>query len=183
MFFLKSFFVFLLIFYVTACNNTSIKEIKNYSKNNTPIEVTKNVTIYYTDMGNSKMKLVSPQVYKYTINNEMILECPDGLEITYYDTLQNIESIMVANYGKFYSKREYMMAKDNVVFYNKNKDTLFTNLLHIYFAKDSIYTNSWVKISSETGVISGSEMVANSNFTFYKLMNIKNSHIKYEEEK
>jgi LPS export ABC transporter protein LptC len=174
--------IYLLLPVLLSCNNTSIKEIKNFSVSETPLELTKGVTMYYSDMGNSKMKLISPEVYRYTINNEMILECPEGLEITYYDTMQNIESVMLANYGKFYSKREYMIVKDNVVFYNKNKDTLFTNLLHIYFAKDSIYTDSWVKIASENGIISGSELQANSNFTFYKLMNIKNSHIQYEDK-
>jgi LPS export ABC transporter protein LptC len=174
--------VYLLFLVLFSCNSTTIKEIKNFSVSETPVELTKGVTMYYSDMGNSKMKLLSPEVYRYTINNEMILECPEGLEIIYYDTLQNVESVMLANYGKFYSKREYMLAKDNVVFYNKNKDTLFTNLLHIYFAQDSIYTDSWVKISSENGIISGSALQANSNFTFYKLMNIKNSHIQYEDK-
>jgi len=54
-----------------------------------------------------------------------------------------------------------MVVKENVVFFNKNRDTLFTDLLNIYFQKDSIYTNRPVKVSSENGVILGNELVAN----------------------
>ena len=139
--------------------------------------------MYYSDMGNSWMRLVSPEVHRFEDNSNMILECPIGMELTFFDTLENIESVLMANYGKLYTKDQYMVVKEDVVFYNENKDTLFTDLLNIYFQKDSIYTDRPVKVSSENGVITGNELVANSNFTFYRLLNIKDSHINYEESK
>jgi len=139
--------------------------------------------MYYTDMGNSKMKLISPEVHRFEDNSNMILECPAGMELTFLDSLENVESVLIANYGKLYTKDQFMMVKEDVVFFNENNDTLFTDLLNIYFQKDSIYTNRPVRVSSKNGIISGNELVANSNFTFYRLLNIKDSHINYEESK
>jgi LPS export ABC transporter protein LptC len=174
-----SFFSLLII----GCSS-SVEQIKNLSSNNSkPIEITNGVTMYYSDMGNSKMRLISPEVHRFEDQLEMTLECPTGMELTFYDSLENIESVLIADYGKLYTKEQYMIVKENVVFYNNNRDTLFTDLLNIYFLKDSIYTNRPVKVSSENGVILGNELVANSNFTFYRLLNIKNSHINYEESK
>lgn len=174
------FVVTLLLFY--NCNSvTEIKELS--SDGESSVEITKGVTMYYSDMGNSRMRLVSPEVHRFEDNSNMILECPIGMELTFFDTLENIESVLMANYGKLYTKDQYMVVKEDVVFYNENKDTLFTDLLNIYFQKDSIYTDRPVRVSSENGVISGNELVANSNFTFYRLLNIKDSHINYEESK
>jgi LPS export ABC transporter protein LptC len=165
-----------------GCN--SVNEIKELSsEGDDPVEVTKGVTMYYSDMGDSKMRLVSPEVHRFEDNTNMILECPIGMEITFFDSLENIESVLKANYGKLYTKDQYMVVKEDVVFYNESRDTLFTDLLNIYFQKDSIYTDRPVKVSSENGVITGNELVANSNFTFYRLLNIKDSHINYEESK
>ena len=178
----KSAYLVGLLFILQGCN--SVNEIKEVSSlPETSVEITKGVTMYYTDMGNSKMKLISPEVHRFEDNSNMILECPAGMELTFLDSLENIESVLIANYGKLYTKDQFMVVKEDVVFFNENNDTLFTDLLNIYFQKDSIYTNRPVRVSSKNGIISGNELVANSNFTFYRLLNIKDSHINYEESK
>ncbi len=175
--------LYIISFLSYGCSS-SVDQIKNFSSDySSPVEVTNGVTMYYSDMGNSKMRLISPEVHRFDDEKEMTLECPTGMELTFYDSLENIESVLIADYGKLYTKDQFMVVKENVVFYNKNRDTLFTDLLNIYFQKDSIYTNRPVKVSSQNGVILGNELVANSNFTFYRLLNIKNSHINYEKSK
>jgi len=171
-------FLFLSILVISSCNNN---EYINLPPTDQPDEITYSVIMYYSDMGKSKLKLVSPQVHRYNSKNETTLECPKGMKLTFYDSLQQIESVLVSDYGKLYTNDQYLFVKDNVVFYNNKKDTLFTDLLHIYFNKDSLYTDQQVKVSSENGVVYAEELVANSNFTFYQLLNIKDSHFKYEE--
>ncbi len=174
--------IFLLSIFITINCGSSVQEIKEISSSvSKPIEVTYGVKMIYSDMGNSKLQLISPEVHRFEKENEMIMLCPKGMELTFYDTLQRVESVLVSDYGKLYTKEQYMIVRDNVIFHNSNHDTLFTDLLNIYFEKDSIYTDQTVKVSSENGVLLGEELIANSNFTFYRLLNIKESHIKYEE--
>ena len=100
------FVVTLLLFY--NCN--SVTEIKELSSDGTSsVEITKGVTMYYSDMGNSRMRLVSPEVHRFEDNSNMILECPIGMELTFFDTLENIESVLMANYGKLYTKDHYQL--------------------------------------------------------------------------
>ena len=53
-------------------------------------------------------------------------------------------------------------------------------LLTIDFEKDSIYSKDQVTFSNKEGRISGKKLKANSNFTFFKLSDISDSHVNYE---
>ena len=70
----------------------------------------------------------------------MIMECPIGMELIFYDSLKNIESVLIADYGKLFSKKQLLNVRENVQFYNYKNDTLFAEELIIDFAKDSIFS-------------------------------------------
>ena len=166
-----------------SCSN-NLEEIKEVtSKTDAPDEITEGVIMLFTDMGKSKLKLESPLVYRFLELEKMKIECPNGMKVTFYDTLENIESILTANYGLLLSEDQYLKVRDSVVFQNNKKDRLNTELLNIYFEKDSIYTDKFVKVSTESGVISGTGLVSNSNFTKYELLNIRDSHYNVNENK
>ena len=105
------------------------------------------------------------------------------MKVTFYDSLENVESVLTANYGLLLSENQYLKVKDSVVFQNNKNDRLDTELLNIYFEKDSIYTDKFVKVSTESGVISGTGLVSNSNFTKYELLNVRDSHYNVSENK
>jgi len=166
-----------------SCSN-NLEEIKEVTaKSDGPDEITEGVIMLFTDMGRSKLKLESPLVYRFLDEENMKIECPEGMKVTFYDTLENIESVLTANYGLLLSDGQFLKVKDSVVFQNNKKDRLDTELLNIYFEKDSIYTDKFVKVSTESGVISGTGLVSNSNFTKYELLNIRNSHYNVNENK
>ena len=177
--FIVTSFLFLIILLMWSCNNNDVNTLPSKDQ---PVEITYQDSILYSDMGNSKIKLISKEVHRHDSKNETILECPKGMMLTFYDSLQQQQSVLKSDYGKFYTEDQYLLVKENVVFSNYKKDTLFTDLLHIYFKTDSLYTDQGVQVSSENGVVFADELIANSNFTFYQLLNIKDSHIKYEEQ-
>lgn len=159
-----------------SCSNDlgEIKEITNQVDG--PDEITEEVTMYFTDMGRSKLKLESPLIYRFFEEKHTKLECPEGMIVTFYDTLQQIESVLEANYGLLLSEDQYLKVKDSVVFTNYQGDRLDTELLNVYFGNDSIVTDAFVKVSTNDGVISGTGLVSNNNFTKYELLSITNSY-------
>ena len=168
---------------IISCSN-NLEEIKGVtSKSEAPDEITEGVIMLFTDMGKSKLKLESPLVYRFLEEGKTKIECPQGMKVTFYDTLENIESVLTANYGLLLSKDQYLKVQDSVVFQNSKNDRLDTELLNIYFEKDSIYTDKFVKVSTKSGVISGTGLVSNSNFTKYELLNIRDSHYNVNEKK
>ena len=68
-----------------------------------------------------------------------------------------------------------------MVFHN-NKGYIIYRPFEYLFRYDSLYTDQGVKVSSVNGVVYAQELIANSNFTYYQLLKIKDSHIKYEQE-
>ena len=166
-----------------SCSN-NLEEVKEVtSQSDGPDEITEGVIMLFTDMGKSKLKLESPLVYRFLDKEKMKIECPEGMKVTFYDTLENIESILTASYGLLLAQDQYLKVQDSVVFQNNKNDRLDTELLNIYFEKDSIYTDRFVKVSTENGVISGTGLVSNSNFTKYELLNIRDSHYNVNENK
>lgn len=164
-----------------SCSN-NLEEIKEVmSRKNGPDEVTEGVIMLFSDMGKSKIKLESPLVYRFLGEDKMKIECPNGMKVTFYDSLQQVESVLTANYGILLSDEQYLKVKDSVVFKNNKNDRLDTELLNIYFAKDSIYTDKFVKITTENAVIAGTGLVSNSNFTKYELLKIRDSHYNVNE--
>ena len=177
---INSCFFLMTILMLSSCSHDD--SIDHLPKQDQADEVTYEVEIYYSDLGKSKLRLVSPEVHRFTDKSNDVLECPNGMELTFYDSLQQVESVLISDYGKLFTNEQYLLVKDDVVFHNNKRDTLFTDLLNIYFDKDSLYTDQGVKVSSLNGVVHAQELIANSNFTFYQLLKIKDSHIKYEEE-
>ena len=110
------------------------------------------------------------------------MECPEGLKLIFYDSLNNIESTLIADYGKLFTEKEFLYVKNNVRFDNFNLDTLFAKELDIDFAKDSIYSEKMVIFSNSEGRISGTKLKANSNFTFFQLSDISEGHVNFETE-
>lgn len=167
-----------------SCGNTDA-EIKEISfANDGPQEVSEGVTMYFTDKGVAQLKLESPLMYRYAIKeeNEMRLECPIGMLVTFYDTAGRVESILSAKYGELYSNKEYIMVKDSVVFINNKQEELKTELLNIDFKKDCVYTHEKVTVTSPKGTITGMGLHSNSNFSKYKVHNISNGEYEFEEE-
>ena len=141
------------------------------------------VTLNFSEFGQSKLLLKSPKLVRFEDeNNQLIMECPIGLELVFYDSLKNIESVLVADYGKLFSQNQLLDVQRNVVFYNKQNDTLFAEELLIDFAKDSIYSKNEVTFSNIEGRITGNTLKANSNFTFFELSDISESHVNYKME-
>jgi hypothetical protein len=76
-------------------------------------------------------------------------------------------------------KKQLLKVRENVQFYNYNNDTLFAEELLIDFAKDSIYSEKLVTFSNIEGRITGRKLKANSNFTYFQMTDISESHVNY----
>jgi len=168
---------------VSCVENPEISDLNFYQEELQSTETATGVTLNFSDLGRSKLFLKAPKLIKtIDLNDQLIMECPDGLELIFYDSLKNIESVLIADYGKLFSELQFFIVKENVVFNNYKLDTLFAEELEIDFIKDSVYSEKLVTFSNSEGSITGNKLIANSNFTFFKLSNVSQSHINYNLE-
>ena len=57
---------------------------------------------------------------------------------------------------------------------------MFAEELIIDFAKDSVFSEKLVTFSNKEGRITGKKLKANSNFTFFELSDVSESHVNYD---
>ena len=171
-----------MLFLLSSCSNEKVSLPLNYrDKTDGLLETAIGVSLNFSELGKSKLLLNTPKLIKSEdFNKQMIMECPIGLELIFYDSLKNIESVLTADYGKLFSKKQLLEVKNNVQFYNYNNDTLFAEELIIDFAKDSIFSEKLVTFSNKEGRITGKKLKANSNFTYFEMSDISQSHVNYD---
>jgi LPS export ABC transporter protein LptC len=142
------------------------------SGKNLPSETMKDAEIMYSDSGKVKMKLMAVQLDRYPGEKEYI-EMPRGMNILFYDDSMKVSSRLKADYGIRYEKEGRMEAKRNVEVINVKGEKLNTEYLIWDEAKDSIYTKAFVKITTKDEVMWGDGLKSNSDFTKYKITNVK----------
>ena len=168
---------------ISCVEDNKINSLKYPNDENPSLETSTGVTLNFSDLGKSKLLLKAPKLIKLMGEEEkLIMECPEGLKLIFYDSLMRVESVLVADYGKLFSNDQQLFVRENVVFNNSNLDTLFAEELEIDFAKDSVYSEKLVTFSNSEGRIKGTKLKANSNFTFFQLSDVSESHVNYDLE-
>lgn len=160
----------LFIFFLSC--QTDIQTINQItSGKNLPSESMKDAEIMYSDSGKVKMKLTGAQLDRY-VDKEYI-EFPKGMKILFYDDSLKVSSQLKADYGIRYEKEGKMEAKRNVEVVNVKGEKLNTEHLIWDETKDKIYTEEFVKITTDEEVMYGDGLESNQDFTKYKIKNIK----------
>lgn len=122
------------------------------------------VEIYYSEKAKVQIKLVSPYLVN-KVEEEPLLYFPEGFTVFFYDSLMNLKSTISADYGISYEKKKIMEARHNVVVENLEKgEKLNTEELFWDRAKQTIYSNKFVKLTTGEQVITGDGLTSKEPF-------------------
>jgi len=101
------------------------------------------------------------------------LELKDGLRVQFFDEKGKKESELLSDYAIIDEENDIMQAEKNVVVRNVNGDVLETETLNWSQKKQEIFTDDFIKITTQNEVIFGQGLVSNQNFTKYTINKIK----------
>ncbi len=164
--------VFVLMYIIFVSGSDDTEKLQQFIQSENLTEVGTDVEILYTEWGELKAKIITPELTRYP-GDEGITEFLKGLKIYFYDAGQQIESSMTANYGKAFEKEEELLARDNVIVINVKGEKLNTEEL-IWKRRDKkIYSNKFVKITTADEIIFGDGLEANEDFTDYTIKKVK----------
>jgi LPS export ABC transporter protein LptC len=107
------------------------------------------------------------------VSENSYLEFTDGVRVQFFNAKGKKESNLVADYAKLHEESNLMIAKNNVSVRNVDGDVLESEELIWDQEKKEIYSEEFVKITTEHEVIYGNGFVSNQNFTKYMIKNIK----------
>lgn len=162
----------LLSFCLVACVNDLETVERVTATPDGPFQTSYDSKISYSEMGLNKMEIIAKQLDQYIVDEKLEMEMPQGIEIVFYDSLQNVQSRLTAQKGKFYSKNSKLMVQDSVVFLSENGESLITEELIWWQDSGIVSTEKHVKVIREDGIIYGKGLTAKEDFSNYTIRKI-----------
>jgi LPS export ABC transporter protein LptC len=143
-----------------------LDKIENITRNNNlPIETADELRIVYSSNAQVQMIMEAPLMERYA-GEKPYMELPLGFLMIFYDSLMNETSRISANYAIQYADDELIDARNDVVVENiENRERLNTEQLLWDQRKGIIYTESFVKITTNEEVLYGDGFESDERFT------------------
>ncbi len=153
-----------------SCTSNELEKVLEFTDfDSPPARSTLNVAYTFTDSGKVKNILKAGKLDQYQTADSAYSKISRGFELIFYDANSKFDGRLTAKNGYINGDNSVMIARDSVVFENKNKETLHTEELTWYEDSAKVYTNKFVTIERADGVIYGKGLTSNQNFTNYTI--------------
>lgn len=133
-----------------------------------PIESTFDMELVYTEAARIVMTLSAPRMDRYE-GEENYLEMPEGMEVFFFDSLMNVTSRMSARYAISYDDRDLIEARNDVVVVNERQEKLNTEQLTWDRSQGIIFSEKFVRVTTEDEVIYGDGLEADERFDQWEI--------------
>ena len=168
--------VFFLMFVSLACKKGN--KIPELDISNLPSLTVKYDTTVYFDSGRVAIKIIFPIMEQYDNLGDPYYEFKSGL---YVETFNPSGSIF-SKYARNTQNSNLWELRDSVVVINENNDMLETEVLFWDQTKDLIYTDRFVKFTSEDQVIMGTGFESDSHLRKRKIKRVSATIYLNDEE-
>jgi len=159
------------IFFATSCAPDLEKVNEISTVGNTVIEKGEDVEILYSEQGNLRAVIIARELTTYQAD-EPYMEFTKGVRLDFFNDALDTTSKLTANYGIYYRKKEEMMVRDNVVIINIKGERLDTEELVWKRNDQKIYSEKFVRITTNEEIIYGTGFQAKQDFSEYTIKNI-----------
>lgn len=137
------------------------------------IERATDVEILYSDSSVVRLSVQAPVLYNHITSGKERKEFPSGIEVDFFNEVGQTTSVMTAKYAMQYERQNKIVIQDSVVVVSANNETLETDELIWDEKNKRLYTDKWVKVSTEDEVIYGYGFSANEEFSYWKISKVR----------
>lgn len=158
---------------LVSCTSNKLDKVLKFSQLEAPpARSTTDVTYTYTDSGRVKNILEAGRLDNYQTADSTYSKIYDGFALTFFDKSGEFDGKLTARKGYIGPGNKIMIARDSVIFRNKEGETLHTEELTWYQDSAKVYTNKFVTIERKDDVIYGKGLTSNQNFTNYSIQQV-----------
>lgn len=168
-----AFSVFMALVMVSCDNTIEDIELVGEPTANMPISTSKNIVLDFSDSGLTKIILKSPFLERYPNSKDPYNLMPQGLEIIFMDSLGNVEATVQSNHAEHYPNKNILILTNDVRVKNLDGDRLNSERIIWNSKTKKITSEDFVKITTKNEIMYGDGLVADQDFTNYKINNIK----------
>lgn len=129
------------------------------------VEVIRDVVLLYSDSMKLQARIDGDKLVKYTGKEDPRDEFPEGVKVTFYDRSGHESSSLIADFGVRQGRKKEVKVIGNVLFKNVEGDQLETEELIWDEARQMVYTQKFVLVTTQDEKIWGMGFEANQNFT------------------
>ncbi len=124
----------------------------------------------FTDSGRIQVVTAAPLLRRYTPEKGTYNEFTEGLTVTFYDGQSEPTSHISSDYAKYLDTEKLWELRYNVKVRTEKNELLETELLFWEEEKDRVYTDRFVRITTEDRIMSGTGFESDSRFTKTKIL-------------
>ncbi len=157
----------------TSCKNDLKKIHQTIDRSMLNTERADSVTIIYSKEGVTKAQLFAKTFNHVQDAKPPYIEMKNGLRVLFYNDSMNLQSTLLAKYGRYFEQSGNVLVRDSVVVYNIKKEQLNTEELIWNEKLQKFYTDKFVKITTPTQIIFGNGLESNQNFSDYTILKVK----------
>ncbi len=137
-----------------------------------PSQTARDFTSTYTDSGKLQLVFSAPVMERYEKSEPPYTEFRSGIDVQFHDGNIKPVASVTARYAKLHDDRNLWELQDSVVAFNEAGEKLETELLFWDQKKDQIYTDRFVKITTEDQIIQGYGLESDPRLTRRKIKNL-----------
>ncbi len=156
-------------FFMAGCEN-DIEQVQALGKKKIGVEEGKNIISLLSNDGKLKAKLTAPLMLRFQ-QDSIKTEFPKSLHVDFFDTLTTKESELFAKYGRYLENDNKVFLKDSILFFSRNRDTLWCNELYWDQAKGTFFTDkpAIVNQGGNQKIYAAEGLIADQNFKWFTL--------------
>lgn len=164
-----------------SCNK-KIDTIRKSDIASLPSETVKDFTTTFTDSARTQLVMTSPLMERYTNRKDPYSEFRYGIDVVFYDGHPEPVGSLTAKYARFDENKNLWEMKDSVIAINEKNEILETELLYWDQDKGSVYTDRFVRITSEDQIVMGTGFESDQRFVNWKIRNVSASFYLKDEK-
>jgi LPS export ABC transporter protein LptC len=167
----KVFFTFILLSLSASCER-KIGIVEKSDIQNLPAQSGRDINIIFTDSGKVQLIVSAPLLEMYDNEDDPHSEFREGIRAVFYEGNPEPVASVTSKYARYIDKKKLWELKDSVVAINEQNYKLETELLFWDQEKDLIYTDRFVKITSDDEIVMGTGFESDPRLTVRKIRKV-----------
>lgn len=147
-----------------------------------PSQTAKDFTTTYTDSGKMELVFSAPIMERYEKTEDPYSEFKSGIKVEFHDGHTQPVASVTSRFAIYHDNKKLWELQDSVVAINEAGEKLETELLFWDQNKDLIYTDRFVKITTEDQIVQGYGLESDPRLSRRRIKNLSATIYINEEE-
>lgn len=147
-----------------------IRELTNIEE--LPSITIESLTTTITDSGKIKYRFITPEMKQFDKREKPAVEFNKGLHLIVFDNDQKIDAQIKSKKAIYHESDKLWELSNDVEAVNTTGDVINTELLFWDMKKQSVYSDKFIKITTDTEIITGYGFESDERMENYKIKNI-----------